>query len=121
MLLYCTDIIINIGAKILREFVRRFGITNTSWLVDWSFSQLFEWHDWAWRNRRLRPLQLIAPGSSPIEPLVDPSDWGINTMQGARWETGMDNSPMYDGPDRASDNRNGPAIFNSTQHLMQVP
>ena len=67
-------------------------------LVEWSFAQLFGWHDWAWRSRRLPPLGLIAPGSSPILPLVDPSDWGVNTMQGARWETGMDNSPMYAGP-----------------------
>ena len=41
-------------------------------------------------------------------------------MQGARWETGMDNSPMYDGPDGASHNKSGPIYFNTTTHLMQL-
>jgi hypothetical protein len=109
-----------VGAKVLRAFVRRFGIGDTAWLVEWSFDQLFGWHDWAWRERRLAPLGLIAPGSSPIAPLVDPSDWGVNTMQGARWESGMDNSPMYDGPDGSSDNSSGPVVFDAADHLMQL-
>ena len=109
-----------VGAKVLRSFVRRFGVAEVGWLVSWSFAQLYGWHDWAWRRRRLAPLGLIAPGSSPIAPLVDPSDWGVNTMQGARWETGMDNSPMYDGPDGSSDNTSGPVLFDTSSHLMQV-
>ena len=96
------------------------GTGPASHQVDWSFDQLFGWHDWAWQRRRLSPLGLIAPGSDPIVPLVDPSDWGANTMQGARWETGMDNSPMYDGPDGSSDNKTGPVIFNTTSHKMQL-
>lgn len=55
-----------------------------------SFDQLHGWHEWAMRARVLSPSGLIAPGSSPILPLIDPSDWGVNTMQGARWETGME-------------------------------
>ena len=110
-----------VGAKVLREFVRRFGARPTAWLVDWSFERLYGWHDWAWRARRLPPLGLIAPGSSPIAPLIDPSDWGVNTMQGARWETGMDNSPMYDGPDGSSNNASGPILFDAQHtHLMQL-
>ncbi len=35
----------------------------------------------------------------------DPKDWGVNTMQGARWESGMDNSPMYDGPEEKANMR----------------
>jgi putative isomerase len=82
-----------VGAKVLRAVVERFGIEQTAWVVEWSFDQLYGWHDWAWRNRRLAPAMLIAPGSQPLA-VPDPSDWGANTMQGARWETGMDNSPM---------------------------
>ena len=32
----------------------------------------------------------------------------------------MDNSPMYDGPDGASDNTSGPILFNTTSHLMAL-
>ena len=72
--------------------MQRFGIDETAWLIDWSFDQLFGWHEWAMNNRQILPSGLIAPGSEPILPLVDPSDWGVNTMQGARWETGMDSN-----------------------------
>ena len=78
----------------LLSFLKRFGITETAWLIEWSFDQLHGWHEWAMNFRQISPSGLIAPGSDPILPLVDPSDWGVNTMQGARWETGMDNSPM---------------------------
>ena len=27
---------------------------------------------------------------------IDPNDWNINQMQGARYESGQDNSPLYD-------------------------
>ena len=82
-----------VGAKVLETFLVRFGVEQTGWVIEWAFDQLFGWHDWAWQNRRLQPVGLIAPGSSPISE-DDPGDWGVNSMQGARWETGMDNSPM---------------------------
>jgi hypothetical protein len=104
---------------VLLSFLKRFGIGETAWLVEWSFDQLFGWHQWAMEKRQILPSGLIAPGSDPILPL-DASDWGVNTMQGARWETGMDNSPMYDGPDGASHNKSGPIYFNTTSHLMQL-
>jgi hypothetical protein len=108
-----------VGAKVLRAFLVRFGVVQTAWVAEWAFDQLYGWHDWAWARRRLAPLGLIAPGSSPL-PTPDPSNWGANTMQGARWETGMDNSPMYDGPDSASHNTSGPILFSTDDHLMQL-
>ena len=109
-----------VGAKVLLSFLKRFGIDETAWLIEWSFDQLYGWHEWAIEYRTISPSGLIAPGSDPILPLVDDSDWGVNTMQGARWETGMDNSPMYDGPDGASHNKSGPILFNTSSHLMQL-
>ena len=108
-----------VGAKVLLQMHRRFGIAQSGWLIEWAFEQLFGWHAWAWERRRLAPLNMIAPGSDPI-PRPDPSDWGVNSMQGARWETGMDNSPMYDGPDGSSDNKTGPVYFSPTDHKMQI-
>ena len=117
-----------VGAKVLRAMVKRFGVDETAWLIAWSFDQLYGWHDWAWNNRQLvHSHGLIAPGSSPMPPGTgvpdcDRSGTGLadSLMQCARWETGMDNSPMYDGPDVKSDNKSGPIFFNATNHLMEV-
>lgn len=110
-----------VGAKVLKAFVKRFGMTQTGWVVDWAFDKLYGWHDWAWDARRLvyGATGLIAPGTTPLA-IPDPTNWGANTMQGARWETGMDNSPMYDGPDSASHNLSGPVLFSTTDHMMQL-
>ena len=61
-------------------------------LVQLTFDDLYRWHNWFWENRRRPPLNLIAVGSNPNP--KQPGD-RPNTMQGARWESGMDNSPMY--------------------------
>jgi len=34
---------------------------------------------------------------------------GVNALQGAKWESGLDNSPMYDS-----------AVFDTTRHLMMM-
>eukprot|EP01052_Picozoa_sp_SAG31_P029445 SAG31_NODE_2928_length_4900_cov_6.506561_2_plen_494_part_00 len=83
-----------VGAKVLLEILQRFGIDQTRWLVEWSFRQLYGWHGWAWANRRLQPYGLIAAGSSPVPPFTRAPDCHSNLMQCARWETGMDNSPV---------------------------
>ena len=46
-------------------------------------------------HRRLGPLGLISLGSDPNPPLS--GDIDVNDMQAARYESGLDNSPMYDG------------------------
>ena len=73
-----------VGAKTALSLVKRYGIQELGWFVAWAFPRLYGWHDWSWRKRRRAPLGLIAAGSDPISPLVDPSDWGVNTMQGTR-------------------------------------
>ena len=67
--------------------------------------------DWLWRRRRLAPLGLIALGSDPV-PTYSPPAWlGVNQMQGARFESGLDNSPMYYGH---------PDYFDNETHQMQA-
>ena len=112
-----------VGAKVLLQMLKRFGLGETGWLIEWSFDQLYGWHDWAWLNRQLAMDHghgLIAAGSSPVPPFTRAPDCHANLMQCARWETGMDNSPMYDGPDPSSDNASGPIYFNSSSHLMEL-
>ena len=72
--------------------VKRFGVDETAWLIEWSFDQLYGWHDWAWNNRQLvHSHGLIAPGSSLMPPGTgvpdcDRSGTGLadNLMQCAR-------------------------------------
>ena len=41
-----------------------------------------------------RPLGLVSLGSNHVDGYAD---YSANAMQGARYESGLDNSPMYDG------------------------
>jgi len=70
------------------------------------FDDLLDWHNWFWSHRRLPPLGLICLGSDMVPGYPDSAS---NTMQGARYESGLDNSPMYDGE-----------LFNRGTHEMQL-
>ena len=69
-----------VGSRVLLELWRRHGDT---WLVALLFDGLRDWSDWFWAHRRLGPLLITALGG--------------DDMQAARYESGLDNSPMYDG------------------------
>eukprot|EP00440_Ansanella_granifera_P056074 gb/GFBE01060778.1/.p1 GENE.gb/GFBE01060778.1/~~gb/GFBE01060778.1/.p1 ORF type:complete len:828 (+),score=155.91 gb/GFBE01060778.1/:1-2484(+) len=92
-----------IGAKVLLEMYDKYG---DLWLVDLLYDDLLEWNNWFLRERILQPLGLIALGSDYIS---NYSDFSANAMQGARFESGLDNSPMYDGD-----------FFDNSTHLMQL-
>mgnify|MGYP002808803551 CR=1 FL=1 len=84
-----------VGSRGGRALGRRFGIGGTDGLVAWSFDQLFGWHDWAWRERRLAPLGLIAPGSSPIAAEHQTTAASaINTPRDADWKKKRLPSPV---------------------------
>jgi putative isomerase len=78
-----------LGAKVLREIYETY---NEAWLVELLWDDLAVQIDWFWWNRRLDGF--IALGSDPV---AYPNAHSTNTMQGARFESGLDNSPMYDG------------------------
>ena len=73
--------------QVLSEMHAKFG---DDWVVALLYEDCYDWLDWFWRKRRQPPLNLIALGSDPF-PNTDTS----NTMQAARYESGLDNSPMY--------------------------
>ena len=66
----------------LTAFVKHNTIDR--WVVEVVLDQLREFHDWFFRARMMPPLQLVALG-------------GGGDMQCARYESGLDDSPMYDG------------------------
>ena len=79
-----------VGARVLLALHKKYG---DDWLVELLLDDFLDWHDWVWR-RRVGPLGLISLGSDPVQGFTL---YSPNTMQGARFESGLDNSPMYDG------------------------
>ncbi len=75
------------------------------WLAELLFHDLMDWNDWVWRERKVDPLGLIVLGSD-----MHQSD-NSSAMQNARFESGLDNSPMYDSP---------PVFYNMTSNRMQL-
>ena len=103
-----------IGSKIVHEIYLRYK-GEARWLVELLFDDLLGWHDWFVRRRTLLPLGLVCLGSDPInttagagDSRVDPNDWNINQMQGARYESGQDDSPLYD--------EGSEPLFNNASH-----
>ncbi len=92
-----------VGSKVLLSIYSRY---QELWLVQLLFDDLLDWHQWFWSARRLQPLGLICLGSTPI---ANDPDGSVDTMQGARYESGLDNSPMYDGE-----------FFNASSGQMQL-
>jgi putative isomerase len=95
-----------VGSLVVREIYRRFG---ERWLLEEVFPDLLEWNRW-WPAHRSHD-GLLCWGSDPYEPVADAyfethslADW-----QGAAYESGLDNSPMYEG-----------VPFNPGTHLMEL-
>ena len=77
-----------VGARVLLELYRRYG---DIWIVRLLYNDLRAWSDWFLRYRADGPFGIISLGSDTISGYQDVS---AGTMQGARYESGLDNSPM---------------------------
>jgi len=74
-----------------------YNIYQEDWLVDLLYNDLVDWNDWLWRERLVAGFGengMFVWGSDPVVG-VDPT-FGANTKQAAMWESGLDNSPMFD-------------------------
>ena len=81
-----------VGSQVLARIYAKYG---DAWLVELLLDDLLDWSDWVWRSRRLEGVagDIICLGSDPV-PGFDL--YSAGTMQGARFESGLDDSPMYD-------------------------
>lgn len=81
-----------VGAKVLLELFLKY---NDTWIVEALFDDLVDWNDWFVAKRVLQPRGLIGLGSY-YEAHTPGAQTHIscNTMQAARYESGLDNSPM---------------------------
>jgi len=86
-----------VGAKVTLELFRKY---RDPWAVEVVFDDLLDWNNWFLANRILQPAGLVALGSAHNEAngnrTICSLPTGVPHMQCARWESGMDNSPMYD-------------------------
>ena len=83
-----------VGSLALKEIYRRY---RENWIIEYLFDDLLEWNRWFADNRRL-PDGSLCWGSNPYEGKYG-RHWeidGINNLLGAKLESGLDNSPMYD-------------------------
>ncbi len=91
-----------VGSMVFKELYKRF---KDKWLLEYVFDDLLTWNRWWQKNRDNDGL--LCWGSSPVQPPLR-SDFATNNWQGAAYESGLDNSPMFD---------NVP--FNKETHLME--
>ena len=88
-----------IGAYVVQQVHAKW---RDDWVVQLLFPALLSWNNWVWTHRRGEGVltgpdghaDLIVLGSDPTDPPCRIG--GFNNMQAARYESGLDNSPMYD-------------------------
>jgi hypothetical protein len=81
-----------VGALVCREIYRKF---RERWFLEEVFPNLLRWNRWWHEHRHLNGL--LCWGSDPYEPVSGgPLEREINHRQGAAWESGLDNLPVYD-------------------------
>ena len=79
-----------IASRVLLEMYKKHN--NSGWVVEFLFDDLYDWNTWFATERSLPPLNITCLGG----PLDGRADGNPNPMQVGRWESGMDNSPMFD-------------------------
>ena len=83
-----------VGSMVCLKIYERF---SERWFLEEVYSKLARWNDWFMQSR-LTKNGLLTWGSDPYEKYYDhhlESD-GIGDIQGASYESGLDNSPMYE-------------------------
>ncbi len=92
-----------VGSLTFRELYRRFG---EKWVLEESFETLLSWNRWFAENRMLDD-GTMCWGSDAVR--QEYASYDVHNLQAAKYESGLDNSPMYDG-----------AIFDEKTGRMQL-
>lgn len=78
------------------------------WFLEKTFDQLLTWNRWWPEHRDLEGY--LAWGSDPVEsPTGDRREQNQNTFKAASFESGLDNTPMYDG-----------VPYDSVNHVLEI-
>jgi hypothetical protein len=81
-----------VGAITVLDLYKKF---HDRWFLEETFEPLLKWNRWWTEHRDLEGF--ITLGSDPENKPVNRDDGSVSTWQGAVFESGLDNSPMYDG------------------------
>lgn len=81
-----------VGALTILDLYTRY---HDRWLLEDSYERLLKWNLWWPANRSVG--DYLVWGSDASQGPVNPDDKSVGTLQGAMYESGLDNSPMYDG------------------------
>ena len=92
-----------VGSITVLALYRQF---HDRWLLEDSFERLLRWNRW-WANHRDMDGYLVWGSDGQNQP-ADLDDTSRGTLQGARYESGLDNAPAYDS-----------AYFNPSTHQME--
>lgn len=92
-----------VGAITVLGLYRKF---HDRWFVEDAFEPLLRWNRWWEAHRDLDGT--ITLGSDPENQPLNLDDGSVGTWQGAVYESGLDNSPMYDG-----------TTYDSKTHLLE--
>ena len=80
-----------VGAITVLGLYRKF---HDRWFLEATFAPLLTWNRWWQQNRRVE--DYLVWGSDGENPPGNPDDGSSGKRQGAIYESGLDNSPMYD-------------------------
>lgn len=92
-----------VGAITVLSIYNKF---HDRWFLEDTFAPLLRWNRWWAAHRDLQGF--IVLGSDPYNQPVNLDDHSRGTWQGAVYESGLDNSPMYDG-----------TYYNPQTHLLE--
>lgn len=81
-----------VGSMTVLGLYRRF---HERWLLEDTYARLLRWNEW-WPKHRQLSGYLVWGSDADTHP-SNPDDLSVGTLQGAKYESGLDNSPMYDG------------------------
>ena len=116
-----------VGAWAVRVLRDRLGARVAAWLPALLIDAFAAWSDWFDTHRRNWGV-LAAGGAGGRADAIslgsdDTSPPGLNTphtLAAARYESGLDNSPQYDGDDGQCSGPSCPCTFNASNGLMNV-
>jgi len=92
-----------VGAITVLGLYKKF---HDRWFIEDAFAPLLSWNRWWNEHRQMQGF--IVLGSDPGNKPVNVDDGSRGTWQGAVYESGLDNSPMYDG-----------TFYNPQTHLLE--
>ena len=96
-----------VGSMVLDSIYRKY---REKWIVELLFDDLLSWNRWWPRHRDFGGYLCWGTDPIPLTPQAGRLEQkAVNQLQGAKYESGLDNSPMYDG-----------AKFDPEKHLMML-